>query len=220
MVKQRTIDKKQLESGMPGGGAGRKDEGLGKSGVYPMSGPHPPGDAQIITPGSWGQGARGGAGYEDHGESELIIYKVKPEKCRDLMTKDPVCCLATDNADKAAQLMKQYDIGALTVVDDQGQKVLQGIITDRDIALRAFALNRDPRTITVGEIMSHDIVTCSPDDDCNQALRLMEEHRIRRIPAVDRTGRVVGIISQADVALRVHETSKTAELVTEISRPR
>ena len=215
------VDKKnkQRESGMPGGGAGRRDEGLGRSGVYPVSGPHPPGEAPIVAPGSWGQGARGAAGYEDHGESELNIPDVKPEKCRDLMTKDPVCCSPGESIIQAAERMKQQDIGVLPVVEDQQNKHLVGIVTDRDLAVQAVAEGRDPGSTTVGEIMSRDVVICSPDDDCDEALRLMEKRRVRRIPAVDRSGRVVGIISQGDLALRMRDAIKTAELVTEVSRP-
>ena len=86
MAKSRT-DKR--ESGRPGGGTGRKDK-VGPSGVYRMSGPHPPGAAPLVWPGMWGQGKRGAAGYEDHGESELNVRRVTPEKCRGIMTKDPV----------------------------------------------------------------------------------------------------------------------------------
>jgi CBS domain-containing protein len=209
---------RRRESGEPGGGAGRKDE-VGRSGVYPMSGPHPSGDAPIITPASWGQGARGAAGYEDHGESELDISIVKPEKCRDLMTKNPVCCLPGDNVSYAARLMKENDVGVLPVVFDQQEQILVGIVTDRDVTVRAVANGRDPSRVLVDEIMSRKIVKCSPDDNYEQAVNLMEQHQIRRIPAVDASGRVVGIISQADVAVRVRDTNKTAELVTAISLP-
>jgi CBS domain-containing protein len=220
-MEKAKLDKKneQRESGMPGGGAGRRDEGLGRSGVYPASGPHPPGNAPVVTPGSWGQGTRGAAGYEDHGESELNIPDVKPEKCRDLMTKDPVCCSPGETIIEAAERMRQQDIGVLPVVEDQQDKHLVGIITDRDLAVQALAEGRNPGSTTVGEIMSGDVVVCSPDDDCEEALRLMEKRRVRRIPAVDRTGRVVGIISQGDLALRMRDPIKTAELVTEVSRP-
>ena len=68
---------KKRESGRPGGGAGRKDK-VGPSGVYPMSGPHPRSDAPIVWPGAWGQGKRGAAGYEDHGESELNFDVLSP----------------------------------------------------------------------------------------------------------------------------------------------
>lgn len=217
-MRQKDKTKKQRESGVPGGGAGRKDD-VGRSGVYPMSGPHPPGDAPIVTPAAWGQGKRGAAGFEDHGESELSLPRVTPEKCRDIMTKDPVCCLTSDPVSAAAQLMRKLDFGALPVVSDQTGKLLVGIITDRDLALRVVAEGRDPHQCSVEEVMSRPVVTCSPDDDYQKAIDLMEQHLLRRIPQVDHSGRVVGLISQADVALRVHNAAKTAEVVTEISRP-
>jgi len=209
---------KQRESGQPGGGAGRKDE-VGVSGVYPMSGPHPEGDAPIVTPASWGQGERGAAGYEDHGESEITIFHVEPEKCRDLMTKDPVCCLASDTASYAGQLMARQDTGALPVVADQDSKKLLAMVTDRDLAIKVVAQGRDPQTVKIEEIMSGDVVSCSPDDACSRALALMEQHQIRRMPVIDNFGRVVGIISQGDVALRMHNAENTSELLTELSRP-
>ncbi len=208
----------QRESGLPGGGTGRKDE-VGRSGVYPMSGPHPSGDAPIVTPASWGQGQRGAAGYEDHGESELNIPRVTPEKCRDIMTKDPVCCLLSDAVSAAAELMRKNGIGVLPVVLSQSNKTLVGILTDRDLAIRIVADECDPHRSTVEQIMSRPVVTCSPDDEYQKALDLMEQFQLKRIPQIDNSGRVVGIISQADIALRVHDVAKTAEVVTEISRP-
>jgi CBS domain-containing protein len=209
--------RKNTAAGVPGEGAGRKDE-VGYSGVYPMSGPHPKGEAPVVTPASWGQGKRGAAGYEDHGESELTIFNVAPEKCRDIMTKDPICCLASDRAIVAAQLMKENDVGVLPVVSNQQNKTLVGIVTDRDLALKGIA-EKHGRPVIVGEIMTRKVVTCSPDDNYQKALELMERHRLRRIPEVDNSGRVVGIISQADVALRIRDSRETAEVVTEISRP-
>src|SRR5271166_5402150 len=186
---------KERESGYPGGGSGRKDK-VGPSGVYPMSGPHPPGDASPVWPGAWGQGKRGAAGYEDHGESELNIPRVKPEKCRDIMTKDPVFCQASDTATIAAKLMKTHNIGALPVIGNLRGKKLVGIITDRDLAMNVVAAGHDPHTITVDQVMSRPVVTCSPDDRYQKALELMEQHQVKRIPAVDHSGRVVGMISE------------------------
>ncbi len=201
-VKERMIDK------------------VGHSGVYPMSGPHPPGDAPAVWPGSWGQGKRGAAGYEDHGESELIMTHVVPEKCRDIMTKDPAFCQASDSALIAAKLMKQHNIGALPVVENLHSGKLAGIVTDRDIALRVIVAERDPHSTTLREIMSKPVVTCSPDDDYPVALHLMERHQVKRIPAVDKSGRVVGMISQADIALRVPDPGQVAEVMHSIAEDR
>ncbi len=216
----RKIDKrdKERESGRPGGGAGRKDK-VGPSGVYPMSGPHPPGDAPVVWPGAWGQGKRGAAGYEDHGESELNLRRVKPGKCRDIMTKDPVFCQASDTATIAAELMKRHNIGALPVVGNLRGKKLVGIITDRDLAMKVVAEAHNPQTITVDQIMSRPVVTCSPDDRYQKALDLMVRHQVKRIPAVDNSGWVVGMISGADVALRVGDAKKTAEVIMSICQP-
>ena len=218
-MRQRDKTEIRRQSGVPGGGAGRKDE-VGRSGVYPMSGPHPAGDVPIVTPAAWGQGKRGAVGYEDHGESELYIPNVTPEKCRDIMTKDPICCLASDTVSVAAQLMREHDLGVLPVVRNQTDKELVGIVTDRDLVLRVLAEKRDPLQSSVEEVMSQPVVTCSPDDDYHKAIDLMEEGQLRRVLQVDKTGRVVGIISEADIALRVRNQAELAEVLTEISRPK
>jgi CBS domain-containing protein len=184
-----------------------------------MSGPQPPSDAPAIWPGAWGQGKRGAAGYEDHGESELTPRRVKPAKCRDIMTKDPVFCQASDTVVIAATLMKKHNIGALPVLGNLRGKKLVGIITDRDLAMKVVAEGLDPNAITVDQAMSRPVVTCSPDDRYQKALDLMERHQIKRIPAIDNSGRVVGMISEADVALRVGDEKKTAEVVSSISQP-
>jgi len=210
--------KNERESGMPGGGTGRKDE-IGRTGVYRVSGPHPAGDAPVVGMASWGQGARGAAGYEDHGESELFRLSVKPEKCRDVMTKDPVCCLAADTATHAGWLMRHHDIGSLPVVEDQENKKLTGLITDRDLVLNVVAEGLDPSITAVESAMSKPVIACSPDDSYDQALELMEKHRIKRVPVADDTGRVVGVISQSDVALRIRDRQKTAEVVESVCQP-
>jgi len=206
------------ESGMPGGGAGRKDE-IGRTGVYRLSGPHPAGDAPIVGMASWGQGERGATGYEDHGESELFGQPVTPEKCRDIMTKNPICCLAGDNAVHAAQLMRENDVGILPIVENQENKKLAGVVTDRDLVLKLMADGLDPWTTAVEHAMSKPVLACSPDDSYDEALSLMEKHRIKRVPVVDNSGRVVGMISQGDVALRVRDRQKTAEVVESICQP-
>ena len=139
------------------------------------------------------------------------------KKCSDVMTDNPVYALPDDTVDKVAQLMKKEDIGPVPVVDDEQNKRLVGIVTDRDLALKVVAEGRDPQTTKVEEVMTRKLITCRPDDDVESAMKAMAQYQLRRIPVVDNDDRLVGIISQADVATRVDEPEKTAEVVKEIS---
>jgi CBS domain-containing protein len=203
---------------MPGGGAGRRDV-VGRSGVYRVSGPPPRGDAPIVGMASWGQGSRGAEGYGDHGESELFYRPVTPEKCRDIMTKDPWCCVPADTAAQAARLMKRHDVGVLPVVEDRAGKKLLGVVTDRDMALRVVAGGLDPSAVAVKLVMSKPAITCAPDDGCETAADLMEKHRIRRVFVTDQSGRVVGVIAESDIALRLRNLEVTGEVVACVSQP-
>lgn len=216
MTERKSVPPRKRENRHVAVAAGKIDK-VGRSGVYPMSGPHPRGNAPVVWPGSWGQGKRGPAGYEDHGESELNLKRVTPEKCRDMMTKDPAFCQKSDPAIVAAKLMQAHNIGAVPVVEDRHHPVLAGILTDRDLAVRLVAAGLDPHKTPVETLMSHPVVTCSPDDDCKVAVALMEKHRIKRIAAIDRSRHVVGMISLADVALQL--PAKTAEVATELVQP-
>ena len=90
-------------------------------------------------------------------------------------------------------------------------------MTDRDITLRVVAEERDPRSTTVGEIASTDLVTVDPKLDLDEGLRLMARHQVRRLPVVEEDGRLVGIVSQADVA-RHGDDSQTGQVVEQISQ--
>lgn len=173
----------------------------------------------MVWPGGWGQGQRGAAGYHNHGESEINIRKVKPELCSDIMTTDPAFCQQSDTVVVAAKLMKAHNIGALPVVGNLHQRTLVGIVTDRDLALRVIAEERDPAATAVEQIMSFPLVTCSPDDPYPKALELMEKHQVKRIPAVDSAGHAVGMISEADVVLRIGQARRTVEWAASICRP-
>src|SRR4026209_787698 len=120
--------------------------------------------------------------------------------CSDLMTRNPVWCLASEPARTAAQLMKQEEIGLLPVVDDQLQKKVVGVVTDRDLVLNVVAEGR-PDTTPIGDVMTGNPVTCRVDDALEHALSAMAQHQIRRVPVVNESGAIVGIIAQADVAL-------------------
>ena len=139
------------------------------------------------------------------------------KKCRDVMTKDLVTSTPEDTITEVAQLMKNEDIGPVLVVDNDDSKTLVGIITDRDIVLKVIADGQDPRTTRVGEVMSKKLVTCRPDDNVDVAIDAMAHYQLRRIPVVEDNMKLVGIISQADVATRVDKPEKTAEVVKEIS---
>lgn len=138
--------------------------------------------------------------------------------CSDLMTKDPSCCVPTDTAHDAAQLMKSEDVGPIPIVKDKQSRELLGIVTDRDLVLKVLAEGLDPKSVQVDRVMTTAVVTCSAEDACDEALDLMEQHQVRRIPIVDDNNRLVGIISQADIATRLDEPEKTAEVLEEISR--
>jgi len=137
--------------------------------------------------------------------------------CREIMTKDPECCLPSDSVMKAAQLMKSEDVGPIPIVDDKDGKKLTGIVTDRDLAIKVVAEARDPKTTAIEEVMSEGLVTCRENDDVQTVLKLMQDNQIRRIPVVDKKDQLVGIIAQADVATRLGVTGATGKVVEQIS---
>jgi len=141
------------------------------------------------------------------------------KKCSDVMTKNPVVCLPEDTASRAAQLMKSVNVGSIPVIDSKQTYKLVGIVTDRDLALRIVADNQTADTVKVGEVMTSDMVTCRTDDNIDMAVETMSQNQLRRIPVLDINQKLVGIISQADVATRVDQANETAEMVKEISQP-
>jgi CBS domain-containing protein len=139
--------------------------------------------------------------------------------CHDLMTLNPICCLADDPVERIAQWMDTEDIGAVPVLSDYQTRRLIGIVTDRDLALRVVGAGRDVHTTRVGDVMSPDPITCQADDDITLAMQKMADHQIRRLPIVNSGGELAGIIAQADIAIRLHDPQKTAAVVHEISQP-
>ncbi|HSK88604.1 MAG TPA: CBS domain-containing protein [Anaerolineales bacterium] len=138
-------------------------------------------------------------------------------KCSDIMTEDLVYCTPGDTVTEVARLMKKEDIGPVLVVDSNDSKTLVGIVTDRDLVLKAIAEGLDPQTTKVNDVMSKKLVTCRMEDDVEQAMSAMAQFQLRRIPVVEENMRLVGIISQADVA-RMNAPAKTGEVVKEISQ--
>jgi CBS domain-containing protein len=133
---------------------------------------------------------------------------------RDAMTADPRSIGKSVSVVEAARLMREQDIGSLPITDDEQ---LVGMITDRDITMRVVAEAADPNVTSVEDVYSRDLISVEPDNDLEEALGLMARHQVRRLPVVE-DGRLVGIVAQADIALRANET-KTGELVEAISAP-
>src|SRR4030042_495661 len=140
------------------------------------------------------------------------------KRCSEVMTAKPVCCLPDDSVTKAADLMKSGNVGSIPVVQNEQTRKLVGIVTDRDLALKIIAEGRDAKSTKVEAVMTRNVVTCRGEDDLQKALDAMSEHQLRRIPVVDKEGKILGIIAQADVATRVNQPDKTAEMVKKISR--
>jgi CBS domain-containing protein len=140
------------------------------------------------------------------------------KKCSEVMTKNPVCCLPNNMVVDVAELMKGGNIGSIPVIETEQTKKLVGIVTDRDLALKVVAKGLDAKSTKVETVMTRKLITCLADDDLQKALDAMAEHQLRRIPVVDADNKIVGIIAQADVATRIDQPEKTAEMVKEISQ--
>ena len=135
---------------------------------------------------------------------------------RDMMTAKIEDIPADATLVQAAQKMKQLDIGAIPVCEDDR---LVGIITDRDIAVRAVAEGRDPKNMSVREAMSPDICFCYEDESVESAAKLMEEKQIRRLPVFDRKERAIGMVSLGDLAVRNHDDRLSGEVLVRVSEP-
>ncbi|MFD8232512.1 CBS domain-containing protein [Streptomyces sp. NPDC059696] len=116
---------------------------------------------------------------------------------RDIMTGDPVTVEPQTSVAEVARIMRDEDLGAVLVTDGDH---LRGLVTDRDLVVRSVSRGGDPERISVAGACSDELVTVGPDEDLTQAVRLMREHSVRRIPVVDH-GRPVGIVSLGDMAM-------------------
>jgi CBS domain-containing protein len=139
-------------------------------------------------------------------------------KVREIMTPDPVCCTPEDHAQKIAKIMCEQNVGSVPVVLDQQSRKLLGMITDRDLCCHIVAAGLDPKTTRIEKFITLNPVTCRDGENLENCERLMQEHQIRRVPIVDAEGRCIGIIAQADLALR-EKAEKVSKTVAEISKP-
>ena len=136
------------------------------------------------------------------------------KQAREVMTSNP-CSIDSDKpVAYAAKMMRDEDVGIAPIV--RGERLV-GVLTDRDIAVRVVAEGLDPEQVTVEEIASRELVTLDPDQSLDEALRLMAQHQVRRLPVVEEDGRLIGVVAQADVA-KEGDDSRTGEVVERISR--
>lgn len=139
------------------------------------------------------------------------------KKARDIMTANPQVVTREDSVTRAAEIMRDSNVGVVPVVDDQGSMRLAGLVTDRDIAVRVVAEGRNSQDIRAREVMSSGVTTVRPDDDLDRVMDLMKREQVRRIPVCE-GDRLVGIIAQADVATESSDR-KTGDVVEKISEP-
>jgi CBS domain-containing protein len=135
-------------------------------------------------------------------------------KVSDVMTGRPRAVTPQTPLTEVAELMEAEDVGSIPVVEDDR---LVGIVTDRDIVVRVIAKGKDPKGMPASAVSSRELVTVSPDDDLSDALELMARHQVRRVAVTGENERLVGVVSQADVAREAKE-KETGEVVQSISR--
>ena len=138
---------------------------------------------------------------------------------REIMTATPAVVSQDDSIRRAAGIMRDEEVGMLPVVNDAKNMALVGIITDRDIVVRHVAECTDDCAVK-SHMSSRNIATVKDEDDASVVLDLMQTHQIRRVPVVNDSGRLIGVIAQADIAI-CDEIPKEdlADTVKEISMP-
>ena len=144
-------------------------------------------------------------------------------RAQDLMTMSPACVTPDEEVRKVAQLMAEKDCGCIPVVDSNENRRVVGVITDRDIAIRAIAEGKGPNT-KARDIMTSDPRCCLPDDELRAVERVMAEQQVRRVVIVDDDGVCVGIVAQADLARAAEKAPDVTErdvahVVERISQP-
>ncbi|MET7455262.1 CBS domain-containing protein [Streptomyces sp. NPDC005574] len=136
-----------------------------------------------------------------------------PQHVSDIMTAAPVTVRPQASVREVARIMRDQDLGAVLVTDDDR---LRGLVTDRDLVVRSLAEGGDPERTTVADALSGDPVTVTPEDDLDHAVELMREHAVRRLPVVE-DGRPVGIVALGDLAMERDPESALGDI--SVARP-
>ena len=130
-------------------------------------------------------------------------------KVKDVMTKDVRICGINDDLATAARTMWMRSCGILPVVNEKAEVI--GVLTDRDICVAACSKNRAPSSIAVNEVVTRNLYSCSPEADVREALAIMRQRQVRRLPVIDANGKLCGILSLDDVAVKAGENRKRPE---------
>ncbi|HLL99840.1 MAG TPA: CBS domain-containing protein [Pyrinomonadaceae bacterium] len=146
--------------------------------------------------------------------AENQISANERRRCREIMTRNVTTASRRMSMQAVAALMRDGDMGSLPVLEN-GKLV--GIVTDRDIVVRAVAEGRDAATTAIGEVMTTEVFAVRAEDFVFEAIRLMGDKQVRRVPVINETGELVGIIAMADVALETEDELEIAETLEEIS---
>jgi CBS domain-containing protein len=136
---------------------------------------------------------------------------------KEIMTKNPACCVPSTSLQEVAQLMIDYDCGCIPVVENQDTRVPFGVVTDRDICCRVVAKGLNPLDLTASDAMTANVVTVMPEMLLEDCCNLMEDRQIRRVLVIDASGACCGVIAQADIAANASDRT-TAEVVQEVSK--
>jgi CBS domain-containing protein len=145
--------------------------------------------------------------------AENQISANERRRCREIMTRSVTTATREMSLQAVAALMRDGDMGSLPVVEN-GKLV--GIVTDRDIVVRAVAEGRDAQA-AIGDVMTKEIFAVRAEDFVFEAIRLMGDKQVRRVPVINENGELVGIIAMADVALETEDEREIAETLEEIS---
>jgi CBS domain-containing protein len=146
--------------------------------------------------------------------AENQISANERRRCREIMTRNVTTATRDTSLQAVAALMRDGDMGSLPIVED-GKLV--GIVTDRDIVVRAVAEGKDARQTTIGEAMTTEVFAVRAEDFVFEAIRLMGDKQVRRVPVINENSELVGIIAMADVALETEDEREIAETLEEIS---
>jgi len=119
-------------------------------------------------------------------------------KVRDVMRKNPLCCLPSDTVQHVASVMSDQDVGCLPVVEEHSSHRLVGVITDRDICCRATAGGSDPQRTPIEPYITRNLITCLADDELEHCLELLHKHGLHRVLVVDEEGGCIGIVAPSD----------------------